>query len=63
MKIDPINLDWKEAHELLVGAVVPRPIAFVATVDENGVNNLAPFSFFCMMSARISIAGQGKHLK
>ena len=46
MKIDPVNLDWVEAHELAVGAIVPRPIAFVSTIGEDGVFNLAPFSFF-----------------
>lgn len=30
----------------MIHAIVPRPIAFVSTVDENGVVNLAPFSFF-----------------
>jgi hypothetical protein len=31
MKIDAMNLEWWGAHELLVGAVVPRPIAFIST--------------------------------
>ncbi len=30
----------------MVGAIVPRPIAFVSTVNAQGVPNLAPFSFF-----------------
>jgi flavin reductase (DIM6/NTAB) family NADH-FMN oxidoreductase RutF len=30
----------------LIGSVVPRPIAWVSTVSESGVHNLAPFSFF-----------------
>ena len=33
-------------YKLLTGTVIPRPIGWVSTVDENGVNNLAPFSFF-----------------
>ena len=59
MKIDPASLHWKDAHELLVGAVVPRPIAFVATVGPDGVNNLAPFSFFGLMSVVPAIVGIG----
>jgi flavin reductase (DIM6/NTAB) family NADH-FMN oxidoreductase RutF len=33
-------------YKLLIGSVVPRPIAFVSTVSAGGVFNLAPFSFF-----------------
>jgi flavin reductase (DIM6/NTAB) family NADH-FMN oxidoreductase RutF len=36
---------------LLVGSIVPRPIAFVSTVSPEGVLNLAPFSFFTAASA------------
>jgi flavin reductase (DIM6/NTAB) family NADH-FMN oxidoreductase RutF len=57
MKIDPSQLDWKDAHELLVGAVLPRPIAFVSTVGEDGVNNLAPFSFFTSISVKPAYVG------
>ncbi len=38
-------------HHYLLGAVGPRPIAFAATIDENGNDNLAPFSFFNVFSA------------
>ena len=38
-------------YKLLVGAVVPRPIAFVSTISLEGVANLAPFSFFTVASA------------
>lgn len=38
-------------YKLLIGAVVPRPIAFVSTVDAAGVRNLAPFSFFTAVSS------------
>ncbi|MBI4284607.1 MAG: hypothetical protein HY670_01740 [Chloroflexi bacterium] len=46
MKIDPRSLDYRDAHHLFIGAIVPRPIAWVSTVEENGVFNLAPFSFY-----------------
>ena len=59
MKIDPVNLDNKEAHHLLVGAVVPRPVAWVSTVGEDGIFNLAPFSFFAAMSVKPAIVGFG----
>ncbi|MDQ0485131.1 flavin reductase family protein [Guptibacillus hwajinpoensis] len=46
MKVQPDTLAWKEAYKLLIGSVVPRPIAFVSTMDRSGDVNLAPFSFF-----------------
>jgi flavin reductase (DIM6/NTAB) family NADH-FMN oxidoreductase RutF len=46
MKIVPGELGKIEAHELMMSAIVPRPIAFVSTVGENGIFNLAPYSSF-----------------
>lgn len=46
MHIDPKTLDQADTYKLLIGCVVPRPIAWVSTLDENGSRNLAPFSFF-----------------
>ena len=57
MKIDPSRLDWMDAHELLAGAVLPRPIAFVSTIGENGINNVAPFSFFSPISVKPAYVG------
>ncbi|PLR81548.1 flavin reductase family protein [Bacillus sp. V33-4] len=51
MELMPGNLDWKEAYKLLIGSILPRPIAFVSTVSEEGIANLAPFSFFTAISA------------
>jgi flavin reductase (DIM6/NTAB) family NADH-FMN oxidoreductase RutF len=44
--IDPSQHDHSEIYKLLIGAIVPRPIAFVSSIDAAGVRNLAPFSFF-----------------
>lgn len=47
MEIDPTTLAVAERYKLLIGAIVPRPIAFVSTVSPDGARtNLAPFSFF-----------------
>jgi flavin reductase (DIM6/NTAB) family NADH-FMN oxidoreductase RutF len=43
---DPGDSPSKDIYKLMVGAIVPRPIAFVSTVDEHGIYNLAPFSYF-----------------
>ena len=51
MKIDPLQLDAKGVHDLLVGCILPRPIAFVSTVGADGIYNLAPYSFFTAVSA------------
>lgn len=51
MHFDPTQLSAKDRYKLLIGAVVPRPIAFVSTVAPDGVLNLAPFSFFAGVSA------------
>ena len=46
MELDPQSIKPESTYKLLIGCVVPRPIAWVSTVDADGVNNLAPFSFF-----------------
>ncbi|CAK4708658.1 hypothetical protein LEN26_006076 [Aphanomyces euteiches] len=40
----------RQLYQLLTGGVVPRPIAWISTVDRQGVSNLAPFSFFTVVS-------------
>ncbi|NWF55058.1 MAG: flavin reductase family protein [Syntrophaceae bacterium] len=59
MKIDPAGLERKIAHDVLVGAVLPRPIAFISTLGEDGVYNLAPYSFFIPVSMNPIIVGVG----
>ncbi len=51
MIVDPGSTDAQNIYKLLIGAIVPRPIAFVSTVSAAGVRNLAPFSFFTVASA------------
>jgi len=46
MTIDPHEIPMARMHALLLGSVIPRPIAFASTVDKNGVVNLSPFSYF-----------------
>jgi len=49
--IDPINLEIKELHKILLSSIAPRPIAFASTVDSNGNVNLSPFSYFNVFSS------------
>ena len=46
MEINPDELDTAERYKLLIGCIVPRPIAFVSTISPDNRTNLAPFSFF-----------------
>jgi flavin reductase (DIM6/NTAB) family NADH-FMN oxidoreductase RutF len=69
MVIDPIELSALEAYKLATSLIVPRPIAWVGSRSESGVDNLAPFSYFMGVSSKppsiaISVArGRGGSLK
>ncbi|MEH2547036.1 flavin reductase (DIM6/NTAB) family NADH-FMN oxidoreductase RutF [Bradyrhizobium sp. AZCC 2262] len=52
MRIDPAYLDAETAYRLITGVVVPRPIAWVTTLSNSGVVNLAPFSAFTFVSPK-----------
>ncbi|MFT4681068.1 MAG: flavin reductase (DIM6/NTAB) family NADH-FMN oxidoreductase RutF [Granulosicoccus sp.] len=56
MRIDPKEIPTAQLHGYLLGSVAPRPIAFVSTINEDGVRNLSPFSFFNVFSANPPIA-------
>ena len=46
IRVDPEEIGVAERYKLLIGSIVPRPIAFVSTIDSQGQGNLAPFSFY-----------------
>ena len=46
MQIEPQRLAVRDRYKLLIGGIVPRPIALVSTLSGGGLGNLAPFSFF-----------------
>jgi flavin reductase (DIM6/NTAB) family NADH-FMN oxidoreductase RutF len=49
--VDATSTPWGELYRRLVEIVVPRPIALVSTVNVEGKPNLAPFSFFTVVSS------------
>ncbi len=49
--VDPKDIPTPQLHQYLLGAIAPRPIAFVSTVDKQGQVNLSPYSFFNVFSA------------
>ncbi|MGE4232647.1 MAG: flavin reductase family protein [Bacteriovoracia bacterium] len=51
VEIDLEKTSQKDAYKLLIGAIVPRPIAWVSTIGKNGITNVAPFSFFTGVSS------------
>ena len=57
MLVDPNTLNRRDMHEMLVAMIMPRPIAWVSTVDEKGVFNLAPFSMFTSVCLKPPIIG------
>ena len=46
MQFDPNNLEQKSIYKLLTGIIIPRPIGWISTISEEGITNLAPFSYF-----------------
>ncbi|MCZ0701699.1 flavin reductase (DIM6/NTAB) family NADH-FMN oxidoreductase RutF [Natronobacillus azotifigens] len=52
LSIDPKDLSAKEKYKFLIGSIIPRPIAFVTTLAEDGTLNAAPFSYFSVVSAQ-----------
>ncbi|WP_453996102.1 flavin reductase family protein [Bacillus nitroreducens] len=51
LSIDPNSLSERENYKFLIGSIIPRPIAFVTTLSEEGVLNGAPFSYFNIVSS------------
>ncbi|OWV90584.1 flavin reductase [Rhizobium sp. N122] len=51
ISFDFTELSERERYKLMIGTIIPRPIALVTTVDEHGRINAAPFSFFNCLSA------------
>ena len=51
MQFDPSQLDAQLAYKLLASLVVPRPIGWASSVSADGRHNLAPFSFYMMITS------------
>jgi len=52
VSIDATKLDVVSSYKLLIGSIVPRPIAFVTTLSENGTVNAAPYSSWNLVASR-----------
>lgn len=51
MIFDPAEIDAQLAYKLMASLVVPRPIGWTSTIGADGRDNLAPFSFFMMITS------------
>lgn len=57
--LDFADLSPRDAYKVMIGTIVPRPIAWVTTVSPDGVVNAAPYSFFNCLSADPPILALG----
>jgi flavin reductase (DIM6/NTAB) family NADH-FMN oxidoreductase RutF len=57
------ELSIKDNYKLIIGSVLPRPIALVSTLSDDGVPNLAPFSFFTGLTSKPPTIGFAPALK
>ena len=63
ISIDPLKNEERDNYKLMIGSIVPRPIAFVTSLAEDGTLNGAPFSYFNIVSSNppmISVSIQRK---
>jgi flavin reductase (DIM6/NTAB) family NADH-FMN oxidoreductase RutF len=52
LSFDTTDSAFSDNYKFLIGSILPRPIAVVSTKNEDGTNNVAPFSFFTGISAK-----------
>ena len=57
MLVPAETLTADEAYRVLTGCVVPRPIAWVTSLSEKGIVNVAPFSAFTFVSNKPPMVG------
>ncbi|WP_217594179.1 flavin reductase family protein [Cohnella sp. GbtcB17] len=63
IEIDPSAQTERDNYKLMIGSIVPRPIALMTTMSADGVVNAAPFSYFNIVTANppmVSISVQRK---
>ncbi|PXA92903.1 flavin reductase family protein [Nostoc sp. 3335mG] len=56
---DFAGLTPRERYKLLIGTVIPRPIAFITTLSREGRRNAGPFSFFNVLTHDPAIVAIG----
>lgn len=51
ISLNPTEMSERENYTFLTGAIVPRPIAIISTISNEGIMNIAPFSYFTIVSS------------
>lgn len=51
ISIDPSSQSERENYKLMIGSIIPRPIAFITSLSDEGVLNAAPYSYFTIVTA------------
>ena len=62
--ISPEEMSERENYKFLIGSIIPRPIALITSVSEDEVLNIAPFSYFNIVTANppiVSVSLQRKN--
>ena len=62
LNFSPNELTAKEKKKFLIGSVIPRPIALVSTRSNKGIVNIAPFSYFNIVTYDPPIFSIAVHL-
>jgi flavin reductase (DIM6/NTAB) family NADH-FMN oxidoreductase RutF len=52
LSFNTLESEFSDNYKFIIGSILPRPIAVVSTKNEDGSNNVAPFSFFTGVSAK-----------
>ena len=52
IEVNPDELSAQALFNVMTGSIVPRPIGWISTVDQNGIRNLAPYSMFTAVCAK-----------
>lgn len=64
LMIDPASQSERDNYKLMIGSIIPRPIALVTTLSKDGVVNAAPFSYFNIVTSNppmVSVSIQRKN--
>lgn len=57
---DYFDLEKKDRHKISLSTIIPRPIAWITSINENSSINLAPFSFFTVLSSTLLVVSFSK---
>ena len=62
--LDPASISERDNYKLMIGSIIPRPIAWVTTLTGAGTVNAAPFSYFNIVTSNppiLSVSVQRKN--